>query len=97
MLDLKELPDGIVIKVRVQPKASKNELSGLFEDALKLRITAPPVDGAANEAVIKFLAKLFKVTQKQVEISAGHSSRNKTVKISGINFARAQEILGSFM
>lgn len=85
MFILKEDSQGIVFKVKVQPRASKNEVAGVLGDALKVRITAPPVDGEANECCINFFAKLFKVAKKDVEIISGHTGRNKTILICGID------------
>ena len=70
--------------VRVQPRASSNEIVGLHGDAMKIRLTAPPVDGAANEELVAFLSKVFVVGRKSVTILAGESSRSKIVEIEGI-------------
>jgi uncharacterized protein (TIGR00251 family) len=70
--------------VRVQPRASNNEIAGVHGDALKIRLTAPPVDGAANEELVAFLSKFFVVGRKSVRILAGESSRSKIVEIEGI-------------
>jgi len=70
--------------VRVQPRASSNEIAGVHGDAVKIRLTAPPVDGAANEELVAFLSKVFVVARKSVRILAGESSRSKIVEIEGI-------------
>lgn len=70
--------------VRVQPRASRNEIAGEHGDAMKIRLAAPPVDGAANEALVKFLAEIFAVARRDVNILAGESSRSKIVEIAGI-------------
>lgn len=93
MLEIKQLSDGISFKVKVQPKASKNEICGYLDDALKIRLTAPPVDGAANEAVVSFFAKLFRLSKSQVEIISGHTGRNKVLKIKNISLDQAKGIL----
>ncbi|MEJ2169053.1 MAG: DUF167 domain-containing protein [Desulfobacterales bacterium] len=72
-------PEGVVFKVFVQPKSSKNAVVGLHGDALKIKLTAPPVDNAANAMCVKFLAKVLSVSKSSVEIIAGHTSRNKQV------------------
>ncbi|MFZ2631640.1 MAG: DUF167 domain-containing protein [Desulfosalsimonadaceae bacterium] len=82
MLDIKKQPNGIVFKVHVQPKASKNAIVGLHDDALKIRLTAPPVDGAANKMCIHFLAKELGVPKSAIDIVAGHTSRTKHICIS---------------
>jgi hypothetical protein len=77
--------DGCVrFAVRVQPRASANELAGIHGDALKVRLTAPPVEGAANEALVIFLAKIFSVSRHDVRILAGESARSKLIEIRGI-------------
>jgi len=93
VLPLKEEKDGVSFKVRVQPRASKNQLAGLFEDALRVRLTAPPVDGEANEACRAFLADLLSVGRGQVEILSGLTGRNKVVKIKGVTVSEVQKRL----
>ena len=72
----------LILQLHLQPKANKDEIVGPHGDALKIRITAPPVDGKANAQLVKFLAKQFGVKQAQVEILSGDSSRQKRVAIS---------------
>ncbi len=79
MLFIKEKPDGVVFKVFVQPKSKKNMIVGLYGDALKIKLTAPPVDGAANKLCIKYLAKCLVVPKSSLEIISGHTSRTKQV------------------
>ena len=76
------MPD-ITLKVYLQPKASKNEIIGPFRDGIKVKVTAPPVEGKANEGLIKFLAKEWGIPASHIEIVRGHHSREKTLKISG--------------
>ncbi len=68
----------------VQPRASKTEVVGRHGDAIKIRVKAPPVDGAANEEIVRFLAKRFKVPRKSVELMSGSSSRHKQIAIDGV-------------
>lgn len=82
----------VSFKVKVQPRASKNQLAGKMGDAIKIRITAPPVDGEANKGVIEFLARLFKVREKDVAIISGLSSRAKIVEISGVTVSEVEEL-----
>ncbi len=79
----KDSPAGVTLSVRIQPRASKNEAVRLENGSLKIRLTAPPVDGAANDALVKFLADRFSVAKSQVEIVSGHTSRDKIVRVSG--------------
>jgi uncharacterized protein (TIGR00251 family) len=91
LLYITEKDGKVILKVKVQPRASKNELAGILGDAVKLRITAPPVEGEANKSVIKFFARLFKIPQNQVQIISGDSSRNKIVELTGVNLKEVQE------
>jgi len=72
-------PKGVSFKVYVQPKASKNEITGMHGDAIKIRLTAPPVDGAANKMCLKYLAKCLSVPAFRLEIISGQTSRTKHV------------------
>lgn len=76
--------NGVVFKVKVQPRAAKNQLAGLLDDALKIRLTAPPVDGAANEALCKYLSHALGVGRGDIELVAGHTGRNKLVRVRGL-------------
>jgi len=82
VLFVKETEYGVLFRIRVQPRASRTEAAGLHGDALKLRIAAPPVDGAANKACIRFLAKALKVPKSSVEIVSGGTGRDKTVLVA---------------
>lgn len=94
MLHIREEKEGVFFKVRVQPRASRNQVAGLYEDALKLRLTAPPVDGEANEACRAFLAGLLNVPRSQVEIVSGHTGRSKMIKVLGISAAILEKAFG---
>lgn len=80
--------------VRVVPRASKSEIVGEFEGSLKVRISAPPVDGAANEEVVRLLAKSLKVSRSAVSITAGHISRTKRIRIDGVTPEQLRELAG---
>ncbi|MEW5736993.1 MAG: DUF167 domain-containing protein [Thermodesulfobacteriota bacterium] len=80
-LDIKENKIGISFPVRVTPRASATRAEGLSENALKLRLTAPPVENAANRAVLEFFAKTLGIAKSNLSISAGDKSRNKTVLV----------------
>ena len=73
----------MVLKVYLQPKSSKNEVVGPYRDGVKVKITAPPVEGKANDALIRFLAKELRVSPSSIEIIRGYHSQEKTLKISG--------------
>jgi uncharacterized protein (TIGR00251 family) len=72
----------ILLKIYLQPKSSKNEVVGPYRDGIKVKITAPPVEGKANEALIRFFAKELGVSPSCIEITRGQHSREKTLKIS---------------
>jgi uncharacterized protein (TIGR00251 family) len=87
--------DGIVsFVVRVQPRASRDEFAGEYQDRLKIRLTAPPVDDRATEALRKLLASRLKVPLAAVRIASGQRSRTKRVEIQGITTAMIRELLG---
>ncbi len=71
----------LLLRVYVQPRASRDEIVGPHGDSLKIRITAPPVDGKANAHLLKYLAGLFGVNRKQIELAGGNNGRNKLFRI----------------
>jgi uncharacterized protein (TIGR00251 family) len=85
--------DSIVLSLHIQPRASKNEVCGVHEHALKIRLTSPPVDGAANKSCREFLADLFGVSKSSVEIISGETSRHKRVRISSGDIFRLTELV----
>lgn len=76
--------DGVLLKLHIQPGASKNEISGMHGSSLKIKLTSPPVGGAANESLIEFLAKTIDIKKKQIAIVHGMKSREKIVRIKGL-------------
>ena len=80
---LREQPDGTLLSVKLQPRASKNEIGGPLGDELKIKVTAPPVDAAANQALIELLAEKLDCSRGRVELIRGKTSRHKTVKLHG--------------
>jgi len=95
MLMITKTATGATFRVRVQPGASKNEMVGIQEDALRIRIAATPVEGKANKALIQFLAKHFGVKRSQVEILSGHTSRIKTIHVVGQGTEKLQQLIDS--
>ncbi|MFA5687683.1 MAG: DUF167 family protein [Kiritimatiellales bacterium] len=90
---IRETEKGILLAVRAVPRASKNEISGIHGDALRIRLQAPPVEGKANQALIKFLSGVLKIPRAQILISGGETGRNKVVLITGMSKADAVEKL----
>ena len=85
---------GAAIAVRVIPRAKKNEIAAIMSDGtLKIRLTAPPVEGQANQALIRFLADFFSVPRQDIEIVAGQTRRNKLVSILHLDSEAVQKII----
>jgi uncharacterized protein len=102
---LKKNTNGITITVFIQPRSSKNMISGLHNNALKIKLTSPPVDGAANKMCIQYLAKCLQVPKSAIEIVSGHKSRTKRLLVrynDGANAgvtetARIRSLISSFI
>ncbi|MBI3478078.1 MAG: YggU family protein [Acidobacteria bacterium] len=86
--------DGVTFAVKVHPRAKKNAITGQVGEALKVSLTAPPVDGKANDACIDFFAKLLKVPRSSVTIAAGQTSRNKVIRVVGLTAQQVRECIG---
>ena len=93
MIPVKPTADGAQFAVRIHPRARKNALTGEVGDALKITLTAPPVEGKANAACMDFLAELLNVPRSSVTIAAGQTSRNKLIRVSGLSAAQVEERL----
>ena len=94
MINFTEKSGAIVFNVRVVPRASKSEIVGEHDGALKLRIASPPVDGAANAELVKLLSKAFGVSKSEVEILAGQTSKTKQIKISNLSAEKFLQVAG---
>ena len=81
------------ISIYVQPRASRTEIVGLHGDAIKLRVAAPPVEGEANDEVVRFLAKTLGVPASSVSVVSGSSSRRKIIEVSGVTNTQAEQQL----
>ncbi len=77
-------PQGIILKIFIQPRSSKNMIVGQHGDSLKLKLTAPPVSGAANKMCVKYLAKCLSVSASSLEIISGHGSRTKKILLKSV-------------
>jgi uncharacterized protein len=95
MIKLANSPSGTTFAVKVHPRAKKNAITGEVGDALKVALTAPPVDGKANDACVEFFAKLLKVPRSSVTIAAGETSRNKVIRVAGLSEPEIRQRLGS--
>ena len=94
MIDFKEEGGAITFAVRVVPRASKTALVGAHAGALKVRVAAPPVEGAANEELVRFIARELGVPVSAVRIVAGHTSRSKRVRAEGASAESLRKLLG---
>ena len=90
---LTDTPAGAVLNLRIVPRAAKNAIQGEHGDALKIRLCAPPVDGAANAALVEFLSDALSLPRAQVQLLSGATSRNKRVLLSGCSTAVVRSIL----
>jgi len=93
MVEIKNSSGGVTFAVKVHPRAKKNAITGTVGDALKVSLTAPPVDGKANVACMDFFAKLLNVPRSSVTIAAGQSSRNKVIRVAGLSAEELQRRL----
>jgi uncharacterized protein (TIGR00251 family) len=91
MVTIHNAPSGATFAVKVHPRAKKNAITGEVGDALKLSLTAPPIEGRANEACIEFLANLLKLPRSSVTIASGHSGRRKVIRVVGLSAAEVRD------
>ncbi|MGA2482028.1 MAG: DUF167 domain-containing protein [Candidatus Acidiferrales bacterium] len=93
MLELRERDGTVILNVRVQPRASRNALDGEWQGALKVRLTAPPVDDKANEALRAFLGEVLRIPKSAVRILAGERGRTKRIEIQGVTARLIHDLL----
>lgn len=84
---------GVTLRLHVAPRARRNEVQGVHGSALKVRLTAPPVEGAANDALLEFLAGRLGVRRQQITIVSGQHSRQKTVRVDGLSWEHVRDRL----
>ena len=94
-LDVRDTPGGLTLRVRVQPRASRDGIGGEREGALVVRLTAPPVEGRANEALARLLGRALGVPPSAVRVVQGTTGRDKRVAVAGVSAAAALERLAS--
>lgn len=92
--EIKETEGRIEFSIRVVPRASKTEIAGILDGSIKIRVASPPVDGAANAEIVKFLAKTFGVAKSNVEIVSGQASKAKRIRITGVKAEQARKVFG---
>ncbi len=93
MIEIFEKDGSVTLTIRVVPRASKTEIAGEMAGALKVRVASPPVDGAANAEVTKFLAKTLGVARGDVEIVSGLASKTKKIRIAGVTAEQVKNAL----
>jgi hypothetical protein len=93
MIPIRETPGGVTFAIKVHPRAKRNAITGEVGDALKVALTAPPVEGKANEACIELFAKLLEVPRSSITIAAGQSSRNKLIRVAGLSAVEVEKRL----
>ncbi len=91
---LQQVDSAVLLNLYIQPRASSNRFSGIHDRELKLTLTAPPVEGKANKALITFLSRFFQVSKSSISLIRGEQSRHKTCRIDGLNAAEAGELIG---
>jgi len=94
MIAIREGDNGVRFAVKVHPRAKKNAVSGEVGDALKISLTAPPIDGRANEACIAFLAEVLNVPRYSITITSGQNNRNKMIRVAGVKAEWIRRRLG---
>jgi uncharacterized protein (TIGR00251 family) len=92
-IPVRESSGAVTFAIRVQPRSSKNAITGEMGEALKVALMAPPVEGKANEACIEFFANLLKVPRSSVTIAAGLTSRNKVIRVAGLSGVEVEKRL----
>ncbi|MDH5764052.1 MAG: DUF167 domain-containing protein [Nitrospinota bacterium] len=96
-IQIKSCREGIQFSAAIQPRASRNQILGIHNNSLKIKLTSPPVDGAANQACIKFLAKAFGISPSRVSIVKGETSRNKTIQFEAMDQQTFMNTLASLI
>jgi len=90
MIPVRDTPSGATFQIKVHPRAKKNAITGVMGEALKVALTAPPIEGRANEACIAFIAEFLNVPRSSITIAAGETSRNKLIRVSGLSAAQVE-------
>ena len=93
MIAVRQTATGVTFCVKIHSRAKKSAITGELDDALKVSLTAPPINGRANEACIEFFANLLKVPRSSVTIASGQTSRNKVIRVSGMTAEQIRAVL----
>jgi uncharacterized protein (TIGR00251 family) len=95
MIEIRDTPKGASFAVQVQPRASKNALTGELGGGFKLALTAPPLEGRANQACVEFFASLLRVSRSSVTIASGQNRRRKVMRVAGLSAEEVRKRLAS--
>ncbi len=90
---IKELSEGLLISINVQPRSSKTEIIGMHQNSLKIKLTSPPVEGAANSLLIKFISKELGIAKSKIVLKSGKKSRSKRLILNGCS---KEEVIQKF-
>lgn len=88
----KENKEGLLVSIIVLPRSSKTEIVGIYNDCLKIKLKSSPVDNAANEELIRFLAEKLKIPKRNIEIIKGHKQKKKVVSVKGLDLAKINDL-----
>lgn len=94
MFSIDDKPNAVTLAIKVHPRAKKNAITGEVGEALKVSLTAPPVDGKANQACIHLFARVLKLPRSSITIAAGQTSRNKVIRVTGLTAEEVRKRLG---
>lgn len=94
MSPITPLPDGVSIAIQVQPRASRTGVAGVTDEAIRVRVSAPPVDGAANQELVRWLSKELHLPKSAISITSGERGRRKVVQLQGIRTTEVEKWLG---
>ncbi len=85
MVDLRQRGEAVAFRVRVVPRSSRDKVAGIMDGVVRIQLTAPPVEGAANQALVRFLSSVLRVATRDVDIVSGQHTREKVVAVSGLS------------
>lgn len=90
---IESVKGGVRLHLFIQPKASRNEVIGPHNGEIKIKLSAPPVDGKANDELVEYIAELFSVSKRQVQLVRGETNRHKTIEVTGVTLDQANSVL----
>ncbi len=97
MVELRQRGEAVTFRARVVPRASRDKIAGFHDGAVRIRLTAPPVEGAANEALVALLSSVLRVAKRDIELLSGQTARNKVVSVTGLSAEEVEARLRSHL